>query len=87
MPLQQLGRISYSLFLIHFPVLLAVNSVVARLGPHGAWVDLLGMVATFCLSVGAAVLLYRGVEARPVSLRRVCTLFAALLVSGLIVSY
>jgi peptidoglycan/LPS O-acetylase OafA/YrhL len=87
MPLQQLGRISYSLFLIHFPVLLAVNSLVARLGPHGAWVDLLGMVATFCLSVGAAVLLYRGVEARPVSLRRVCTLFAALLVSGLIVSY
>jgi len=86
-PLQQLGRISYSLFLIHFPVLLAVNALVAGLRPHGPWVDLLGMVATFGLSVGAAVLLYRGVEARPASLRSVCTLFAALLVSGLIVSY
>jgi len=86
-PLQQLGRISYSLFLIHFPVLLAVNALVAGLGPHAPWVDLLGLVATFGLSVGAAVLLYRGVEARPASLRSVCTLFAALLVSGLIVSY
>ncbi|RIX81730.1 acyltransferase family protein [Acidovorax cavernicola] len=86
-PLQRLGRISYSLFLIHFPVLLAVNALVAGLGPHEPWVDLLCMVATFGLSVGAAMLLYRGVEARPASWRGVCTLFAALLVSGLIVSH
>ena len=86
-PLQRLGRMSYSLFLIHFPVLLAMNALVANLAPHGPWVDLLGMVATFGLSVAAAALLYRWVEARPASWRGVFTLFAALLVSGIVVSH
>ncbi len=86
-PLQRLGRMSYSLFLIHFPVLLAMNAAVANAGPHGAWVDAAGLAATFCLSVAAAALLYRWVEARPASWRGVFTLFAALLVSGLVVSY
>jgi peptidoglycan/LPS O-acetylase OafA/YrhL len=61
-PLQRLGRMSYSLFLIHFPVLLAMNAAVANAGPHGAWFDAAGLVATFALSVGAAALLYRWVE-------------------------
>ena len=86
-PLQRLGRMSYSLFLIHFPVLLAMNALVANLAPHGPWVDLLGMAATFGLSVVAAALLYRWVEARPASWRGVFALFAALLVSGVVVSY
>jgi len=86
-PLLRLGRMSYSLFLIHFPVLLAMNAAVANLGPHGPWVDLLGMVATFGLSVAAAALLYRWVEARPASWRGVFALFAALLVSGIVVSH
>lgn len=85
-PLQRLGRISYSLFLIHFPVLLAANAAVGLLGPHAAWVDALAMALTFVLSVAAALLLYRGVEARPASWRAVALLFAVLLVSGLIVS-
>jgi peptidoglycan/LPS O-acetylase OafA/YrhL len=85
-PLQRLGRISYSLFLIHFPVLLAANAAIGLLGPHAAWVDALGMALTFGLSVAAALLLYRGVEARPASWRAVAILFAALLVSGLLVS-
>jgi len=86
-PLQRLGRMSYSLFLIHFPVLLAMNALVANLAPHGPWVDLLGMVATFGLSVAAAALLYRWVEVRPASWRGVFALFAALLVSGIVVSF
>ncbi|MBT2337479.1 acyltransferase [Variovorax paradoxus] len=86
MPLQRLGRISYSLFLIHFPVLLATNAVAAQLGPHSPWIDALGMAGTFGLSVGAALLLHRGVEVRPVSWRAVAALFAALLVSGMLVS-
>ena len=86
-PLQRLGRMSYSLFLIHFPVLLAMNAAVANAGPHGPWVDALGLVATFGLSVAAAALLYRWVEARPASWRAVFTLFAMLMVSGLIVSH
>lgn len=86
-PLQRLGRMSYSLFLIHFPVLLAMNAAVANAGPHGAWFDAAGLVATFALSVAAAALLYRWVEARPASWRAVFTLFAALLISGVVVSH
>ena len=87
MPLLRLGRMSYSLFLIHFPVLLATNAAVANSGPHGAWFDAVGLVATFGLSVAAAALLYRWVEARPASWRAVFALFAALLVSGIVVSH
>ncbi|MGJ7609989.1 MULTISPECIES: acyltransferase family protein [unclassified Variovorax] len=86
-PLQRLGRMSYSLFLIHFPVLLAMNAAVGNAGPHGAWFDAAGLVATFGLSVAAAALLYRWVEARPASWRAVFTLFAALLLSGVVVSH
>ncbi|WP_431132187.1 acyltransferase family protein [Variovorax paradoxus] len=86
MPLQRLGRISYSLFLIHFPVLLATNAAVGQMRPHAAWIDALGMAATFGLSVAAALLLYRWVEVRPASWRAVIALFAALLVSGMLVS-
>jgi peptidoglycan/LPS O-acetylase OafA/YrhL len=86
-PLQRLGRMSYSLFLIHFPVLLAMNAAVANAGPHGAWFDAAGLVATFALSVGAAALLYRWVETRQASWRAVFALFAALVISGLVVSH
>ena len=85
-PLVRLGRISYSLFLIHFPVLLATNAAAAQLGPHPAWIDVLGLAATFGLSVAAAQLLHRRVELRPASWRVVAVLFAALLVSGMLVS-
>lgn len=87
MPLQRLGRISYSLFLIHFPVLLATNAAVAQLGSHAAWIDALGMAVTFGLSIAAAFVLYRWVEVRPASWRAVGGLFAALLVSGMLVSH
>jgi peptidoglycan/LPS O-acetylase OafA/YrhL len=87
MPLQRLGRISYSLFLIHFPVLLATNAAVEQLGPHAAWIDALGMAVTFGLSIAAALVLYRWVEVRPASWRAVTGLFAALVVSGMLVSH
>ncbi|MDN6888119.1 acyltransferase [Variovorax sp. CAN2819] len=86
-PLVRLGRMSYSLFLIHFPVLLAMNAAVANARPHGSWFDACGLVVTFGLSVSAAALLYRWVETRPASWRAVFTLFAALLVSGIAVSH
>ncbi|MBW8719056.1 MAG: acyltransferase [Variovorax paradoxus] len=87
MPLQRLGRMSYSLFLIHFPVLLATNAAAAQMGPHPAWIDALGLAATFGLSVAAAQLLHRRVELRPASWRVVAALFAGLLVSGMLVSF
>lgn len=86
-PLSRLGRISYSLFLIHFPVLLLVSAVVNAFVPdEQPWVDLMGLLATFALSIGAAMLLYRWVESRPATWRAVLGLFAGLLVCGLVVS-
>ncbi|VTU24473.1 acyltransferase family protein [Variovorax sp. RA8] len=81
-PLLRLGRISYSLFLIHFPVLLLVSAVVSRLAPVGPWIGLLGLIAAFGLSIAAAALLYRWVESRAVTWPRVLALFAGLLACG-----
>ena len=64
-PLVRLGQMSYSVFLIHFPVCLLVNAVVHELWPHQPWINLLGMGVAFCLSLGAGAWLYRHVEARP----------------------
>jgi peptidoglycan/LPS O-acetylase OafA/YrhL len=83
-PLVWLGRISYSLFLIHFPVLMLVSAVVDRLAPVGPWIDLLGLLVTFALSIAAAALLYRWVESRPATWRGVMGLFAALLACGVL---
>lgn len=85
-PLIRLGRISYSLFLIHFPVLLLVSAVVSHLLPATPWIDLLALLATFALSIAAALLLYRWVESRPATWRAVLGLFAALIACGLLVS-
>lgn len=85
-PLVYLGRISYSLFLIHFPVLLLMSAAIGRVAPAGPWAALLGLAATFALSVAAAALLYRWVECRPTSWRAVLALFAALLLCGAVVS-
>ena len=86
LPLLQVGRISYALFLIHFPVILAVNAVVDYWTPQSAWIDALGLLAALVLSVAAAVVLYRQVESRPASWRLVLGLFAGLLACGAIVA-
>lgn len=85
-PLVRLGRISYSLFLIHFPVLLLVSAVVSHFMPDTPWIDLMGLALTVALSIAAAMLLHRWVESRPATWRAVLGLFAGLLVCGLIVS-
>jgi peptidoglycan/LPS O-acetylase OafA/YrhL len=83
-PLLRLGRISYSLFLIHFAVILLVAALFSRWGAQPPWVGALGMLATFALSVAAASVLYRRVEARPSSWRAVLILFVLLLACGAI---
>lgn len=81
-PLLWLGRISYSLFLIHFPLILLVNAVVVQIGLHSPWIDLLGMLVAVVLAIGAAALLYRWVESRPPSWRMTLALLVALLAGG-----
>ncbi len=63
-PLARLGGVSYSVFLIHFPVCLLVNAVVSHFWPALVWVNALGMLAAFGLSLASGVLLYRSMEAR-----------------------
>lgn len=86
LPLLRMGRISYSLFLIHFPVILLVSALFVRLGPVPPWVDALGMLVTFAVSLAAAALLYRWVETRPASWGAVIALFAGLLLCGALAS-
>ena len=60
--LQQWGQMSYSVFLVHFPVCLLVNALVHGLWPQAALPNALGMLAAFMLSAVAGRLLYRWVE-------------------------
>ena len=60
--LQNLGEMSYSVFLVHFPVCLMVNAIVSGLWPDAPWINALGMLAAFALSVAAGRVLYQLVE-------------------------
>lgn len=62
--LLQLGQMSYSVFLIHFAVLLGVNAVVSHFWPTQLAANALGMLAAFALSLLAGKALYLGVELR-----------------------
>jgi peptidoglycan/LPS O-acetylase OafA/YrhL len=62
-PVDFLSRISYSLFLIHYPVCMLAGAVVARLWPGNAAANALGMLAAWLASVAAAALLHRVAEA------------------------
>lgn len=57
-----LGRISYSLFLVHFPVCLVVNAAFARFMPADAWIQGAGVLLAWASSVAAGELFHRYVE-------------------------
>ncbi len=56
------GRISYSVFLVHFPVCLVVNALVFHLVPPQPVLNALGMVLAWALSNGAGAVFHRYVE-------------------------
>lgn len=60
-----LARISYAVFLIHYPVFLLVAALVGRLWPTSVTAHVLAMFATWLLSLGAGALLDRLVSAMP----------------------
>ena len=68
--LLQLGLMSYSVFLIHFPVLLLVNAVVSHFWPTQLLANGLGLLAAFGLSLLAGAALYRAVESPQARWRR-----------------
>ncbi|WP_265921230.1 acyltransferase family protein [Cupriavidus nantongensis] len=57
-----LGRISYSVFLVHFPVCLVVNALMSHLAPRQPVLNALGMAAAWALSNVAGAVFYRFVE-------------------------
>ena len=74
-PLAFLGRISYSLFLVHFPVLLLANGLYARLGLDSAAAALSVLLLAALASLGLATLFHRWIES-PAAGRRLVGLLA-----------
>lgn len=60
-----LGRIAYSVFLVHFPICLLVNAAWLRFLPAEPWLSAVGVIAAWTASLAAGALFYRVVE-RPV---------------------
>jgi len=63
-PLAWLSRISYSVFLIHFPICLLVNALFAAWLPPEPMIQGLGVLLAWFGSVAAGDLFYRFVEVR-----------------------
>ncbi len=57
-----LAQVSYALFLVHYPVSLLVNGAFSRWAPEGVWLAVLGLVVAWLASLGAAWLLWWGLE-------------------------
>ena len=57
-----LGRISYSVFLIHFPVCLLVNAAFTRFVPAAPELQGLGMLVAWAASLAAGAAFFRWVE-------------------------
>lgn len=57
-----LGRISYAVFLMHFPVSLVVNALFTRFAPAEATWQGLGMLIAWMTSIAAGGMFYRWVE-------------------------
>jgi peptidoglycan/LPS O-acetylase OafA/YrhL len=62
--LAYLGKISYSVFLVHFPVIIVVNAVFTRISPDSPAVNAFGFVFAWLCSIAAGSLFYRYVECR-----------------------
>jgi len=60
-----LGQRSYSVFLVHYGVVVGFNAVWRGMFPTGAWINALGMLAAALASIMAGAVLYRHVESRP----------------------
>lgn len=72
--LAYLGKISYSVFLVHFPICLMANGLYAKFGLESASTAAIGMLAAWAASIGVAALFYRYVESPAASMRIGATL-------------
>lgn len=84
--LAYLGRASYSIFLVHFPISLVINAAFFRFLPHQPAIHLFGLVLAVGASIGAGILLFNWLEARPVTHRMHILLPAGFITCGLFVT-
>lgn len=59
-----LGKISYAVFLVHYPICLVVNALFERYAPHAPTIQLAGMFVAWMTSVSAGALFYHQIECR-----------------------
>ena len=63
-PVAFLARISYAVFLVHFPVYLLVSAAFEHFGSESSGVAALALAIGWCASIAAGVAFHRGVELR-----------------------
>ena len=68
-PLAFLGQISYSIFLVHFPILLLANGLYAKLEFSSPMSAIFGLFLALTASIAAATLFYRWIESPAASQR------------------
>lgn len=83
-PLTYLGRISFSIFLVHFPLLLIINAAFSQLFPHQPVANAYGLILALCVSILGGALFYKWVESRPLTDKMHLLLPAGFLASGLL---
>ena len=65
--LTYLGRISYSIFLVHFPLCLVVNATFFRFFPHQPVISIFGLILAIGISILGGALLFKWIESRPLT--------------------
>ena len=62
--LAYLGKISYSVFLVHFPVVLVINAVVTKIAPQSPAINAFGIAFAWAASVAVGAVFFRFIESR-----------------------
>jgi peptidoglycan/LPS O-acetylase OafA/YrhL len=75
--IQWLSKVSYSVFLIHYAVILAVSAGVSAYWPDDLWANALGMAASVVLSVWIGSALNRLTERQPHDLKHLSAFMAS----------
>ncbi len=61
-PLKKIGKMSYSIFLVHFPVSLVISGIWVQFYPSDPWMNVLGMGLSALMSLLLAIPFYRFIE-------------------------
>lgn len=83
--LSSLGRASYSIFLVHFPISLVANAAFFRFLPPQPIISVVGLLLAVGASIGGGILLYKWLEVRPVTNSMRILLTTGFLICGLLV--